>query len=566
MNRKDHEHQGGAHMATTSTNETTSTHTAHGGGGAPRTVVVGGGFAGLATAGLLARDGHRVTLLEQRDTLGGRSGRWSAEGFTFDTGPSWYLMPEVIDRWFRLMGSSAAEQLDLRRLDPGYRTFFEQHLDEPPTDVRAGHAEELFEQLDPGSSEALREYLDSGAEVYELAKKHFLYTNFSRPTDLARTEVLRNLPRLGGLLSSSMKSYVAARFRDPRQRQILGYPAVFLGASPDTAPAMYHLMSHLDLTDGVQYPVGGFAALVDAMERLVRAAGVEIVTGAAVSGIEVSSARPSPRSLARAARARRRSAGSVTGVTYRVGEPGGVGEVRVPADVVIGAADLHHLQTRLLPERFRAPETRWTHRDPGPSGVLVCLGVRGKLPQLVHHNLLFTADWDDNFGRIADGSPLAEQTSIYVSMTSATDPGTAPDGDENLFILVPSPAVPEWGRGGVRTSEMDEPGSPQVERVADAAIAQLARWADIPDLAERIVVRRTYGPEDFEAQFNAWRGSMLGPGHTLRQSALFRPGVTDPGIAGLFYAGSSVRPGIGVPMCLISSEVVRDAVRGHGGR
>ena len=129
MNRKDHEHQGGAHMATTSTNETTSTHTAHGGGGAPRTVVVGGGFAGLATAGLLARDGHRVTLLEQRDTLGGRSGRWSAEGFTFDTGPSWYLMPEVIDRWFRLMGSSAAEQLDLRRLDPGYRTFFEQHLD-----------------------------------------------------------------------------------------------------------------------------------------------------------------------------------------------------------------------------------------------------------------------------------------------------------------------------------------------------------------------------------------------------------------------------------------------------
>ena len=145
--------------------------------------------------------------------------------------------------------------------------------------MRAGHAEELFEQLDPGSSDALREYLDSGAEVYELAKKHFLYTNFSRPTDLARTEVLRNLPRLGGLLRSSMKSSVAARFRDPRQRQILGYPAVFLGASPDTAPAMYHLMSHLDLTDGVQYPVGGFAALVDAMERLVRAAGVEIVTG-----------------------------------------------------------------------------------------------------------------------------------------------------------------------------------------------------------------------------------------------------------------------------------------------
>lgn len=537
-----------------------------------RTVVIGGGFAGLATAGLLARDGRSVTLLEQQDTVGGRSGRWSAEGFTFDTGPSWYLMPEVIDRWFTLMGTSAAEQLDLRRLDPGYRVFFEDHLAEPPTDVVTGHAQELFDSLDPGSSSALRAYLDSGAQVYELAKKHFLYTDFAHPLDLVRPEVLRNLPRLATLLGTSMKNYVARRFPEPRQRQILGYPAVFLGASPGSAPAMYHLMSHLDLTDGVQYPMGGFAVMVDAMERLVRAAGVEIVTGATVTGIEVAPEPRSPRSRLAAARARRRTAGTVTGVTYRTApgtDPDGVvagAEVTVPADVVVGAADLHHLQTRLLPGPFRAPESRWKRRDPGPSGVLVCLGVRGKLPQLAHHNLLFTADWDENFGRIESGADLAEETSIYVSMTSATDPGTAPEGDENLFILVPSPAALEWGHGGTTAPGVDEPGSAQVERVADAAIAQLARWADIPDLASRIVVRRTYGPEDFAVAVNAWRGSLLGPGHVLTQSAMFRPGVTDRGIRGLFYAGSSVRPGIGVPMCLISSEVVRDAVRKSGAR
>lgn len=537
-----------------------------------RTVVIGGGFAGLATAGLLARDGRSVTLLEQQDTVGGRSGRWSAEGFTFDTGPSWYLMPEVIDRWFTLMGTSAAEQLDLRRLDPGYRVFFEDHLEEPPTDVVTGHAQELFDSLDPGSSSALRAYLDSGAQVYELAKKHFLYTDFAHPLDLVRPEVLRNLPRLATLLGTSMKNYVARRFPEPRQRQILGYPAVFLGASPGSAPAMYHLMSHLDLTDGVQYPMGGFAVMVDAMERLVRAAGVEIVTGATVTGIEVAPEPRSPRSRLAAARARRRTAGTVTGVTYRTApgtDPDGVvagAEVTVPADVVVGAADLHHLQTRLLPGPFRAPESRWKRRDPGPSGVLVCLGVRGKLPQLAHHNLLFTADWDENFGRIESGADLAEETSIYVSMTSATDPGTAPEGDENLFILVPSPAALEWGHGGTTAPGGDEPGSAQVERVADAAIAQLARWADIPDLASRIVVRRTYGPEDFAVAVNAWRGSLLGPGHVLTQSAMFRPGVTDRGIRGLFYAGSSVRPGIGVPMCLISSEVVRDAVRESGAR
>lgn len=523
-----------------------------------RTVVIGGGFAGLATAGLLALDGHEVTLLEQSETLGGRSGRWSAEGFTFDTGPSWYLMPEVIDRWFRLMGSSASEELELRRLTPGYRTFFEEHLDEPPVDVVSGRARELFDRLDPGSGRALEKYLDSGSEVYELAKKYFLYTNFTRLRELATPEVLRNLPRWGGLLGSSMERYIARRFRDPRERQLLGYPAVFLGASPATAPAMYHLMSHLDLTDGVQYPLGGFAALVDAMERLVRRAGVRIVTGARVTEICVA---PEGVGTGRSSPLRGRRRGVVTGVAYREADGTPATE---PADVVVGAADLHHLQTALLPEPFRAPEARWKRRDPGPSGVLVCLGVRGKLPQLAHHNLLFTADWTGNFERIGTGRPLGRETSSYVCMTSATDPGTAPAGDENLFILVPSPALPEWGHGGEDTPQGSRPGSATVERVADRAVEQLAHWAGIPDLGSRIAVRRTYGPGDFVANVNAWRGSLLGPGHTLRQSAMFRPGVRDRRIAGLFYAGSSVRPGIGVPMCLISSEVVRDAIREQG--
>ena len=122
--------------------------------------------------------------------LGGRAGRWSEAGFTFDTGPSWYLMPEVIDRWFRLMGTSAAERLDLRRLDPGYRVYFEEHLHEPPVDVRTGHAEALFESLEPGAGRRLRAYLDSASRIYGLAKEHFLYTDFRRPADLARPAVL----------------------------------------------------------------------------------------------------------------------------------------------------------------------------------------------------------------------------------------------------------------------------------------------------------------------------------------------------------------------------------------
>ena len=540
----------------------------------PRTVVVvGGGFAGLATAGLLARDGHRVTLIEKNDEVGGRAGRWSAEGFTFDTGPSWYLMPEVIDRWFRLMGTSAAERLDLRRLDPGYRVYFEEHLDEEPVDVLPGrdHARALFDRLEPGSAPRLDAYLDSAAQVYSLAKRRFLYTDFQDLRHLLRRDVLSALPTLAPQLLGSLRRHVAARFQDTRIRQILGYPAVFLGTSPGRAPAMYHLMSHLDLQDGVQYPIGGFAGLVDVMTDLVREAGVEIVTGSEVTEIDVADVpaprRGLPRLLARlprpwepaAAEGGPRRTGFVRSVTHRSED----GTTRtVPADTVVAAADLHHVQTRLLPAGHRVAESVWDARDPGPSGVLVCVGVRGRLPQLLHHTLLFTADWEDNFARIESGADLAAQTSIYISKTSATDPTVAPEGDETLFLLVPAPAMEAWGRGGVSTPHGDRPGDAQVEAVADRALAQLARWIDVPDLTERIVVRRTYGPGDFVAQVHAWRGSLLGPGHVLRQSALFRPPVRDPRVSGLVHAGSSVRPGIGVPMCLISAEIAREEVSG----
>lgn len=541
--------------------------------GARRVVVIGGGFAGLATAGLLARDGHRVTLLEKNAELGGRSGRWSAEGFTFDTGPSWYLMPEVIDRWFRLMGSSAAEALDLRRLEPGYRVYFEGHLDEDPVDVVSDRASAvaLAERLEPGAGARLRTYLDSAQDVYALAKRRFLYTDFRDLTELVRPDVLRALPALVPGLLGNLRDHVAARFEDVRLRQVLGYPAVFLGTSPGRAPSMYQLMSHLDLEDGVQYPMGGFAALVDAMADLARDAGVEIVTEAEVTAVEVQDA-PAPRGrVARALerlprpweprtpRGARRRAGAVRAVAWTDGTGA---RRRSEADVVVAAADLHHVQTALLPHHQRVTETAWESRDPGPSAVLVCVGVRGRLPQLLHHTLLFTEDWDENFRRIEEGEDLAEETSVYVSMTSATDPSTAPEGDEALFLLIPAPAETDWGRGGVRAPGVDELGDPQVEAVADRALAQLARWTGVEDLAERIVVRRTWGPADFAADVHAWRGSLLGPGHTLRQSAMFRPPVRDSRVAGLVYAGSSVRPGIGVPMCLISAEIAREQVSG----
>src|SRR5699024_1601900 len=139
-------------------------------------------------------------------------------------------------------------------------------------------------------------------------------------------------------------------------------------------------------------------------------------------------------------------------------------------------------------------------------------------PELAHHSLLFTRDWHENFGAIAAGR-VPSPASSYVCRPSATDPGVAPPGHENLFVLVPVPADPDLGRGGMHGG-----GGRDVEEIADVAIDRIAEWARIPDLAERVVLRRTLGPGDFATDLGAWRGGMLGPAHTLRQSAFFRAG------------------------------------------
>jgi phytoene desaturase len=498
-----------------------------------RVAIIGGGIAGLASAALLARDGHEVTVFEARPELGGRAGSWAHDGFRFDTGPSWYLMPEVFDHFYRLLGTSAEEQLKLVTLDPGYRVYFEGQPE--PLDISAEVKDniELFESIEPGAGRQLEKYLDSARDTYEIAKERFLYTTFADLRKLMTRDVVAHAARFVKLLVQPLSTMVAHRFTDPRLRQVLGYPAVFLGSSPYSTPSMYHLMSHLDLEDGVLYPLGGFTRVIESIADLARAEGVTIVTGAQVTRIRVEN-------------------GVATGVEHGSGEFS-------EADLVVSAADLHHTETVLLGEGERTyPEEYWAERVPGPSALLLYLGVQGDLPELEHHTLLFAREWEKGFEAIFGDKPsVPEPASLYICKPSGVDPDVAPDGFQNLFVLVPIPADPTIGRGDV-----DGDGDTRIEVLADRVIAQIADWAGIPDLASRITVRRTVGPGDFADELHAWRGTALGPAHTLKQSAFFRAGNVSKRVKGLYYVGGSTIPGIGLPMCLISAEVLVKRLRG----
>jgi 1-hydroxy-2-isopentenylcarotenoid 3,4-desaturase len=501
-------------------------------------VIVGGGIGGLASAALLARAGHTVTLLEAHATLGGRAGNWEKNGFRFDTGPSWYLMPEVFDHFYRLLGTSAQEQLELVTLDPGYRVYFEGQTE--PLDISATRDENiaLFESIQRTAGRRLERYLESASRTYDLARRYFLYTSFARLGPLFNREVVSHLPRLARLLFRPLSSLVASTVTDDRLRKILGYPAVFLGASPYTAPSMYHLMSHLDLEEGVLYPIGGFARVIQSIADLAQAEGVTTIRSAKVTRIVV-------------------EGGVATGVEYVDARKR---RHTLSADLVVSAADLHHSETELLePAQQTYPQSYWDKATPGPSAVLLYLGVRGELPELEHHTLLFAKNWRRGFDAIFGADQhVPAPASFYICKPSGVDSEVAPDGHENVFVLVPVPADVSLGAGGLNGK-----GAKQVEAVADAVIEQIAQWLGIPDFASRITLRRTVGPGDFASDLNAWRGTALGPAHILKQSALFRARNKSRKVKNLYFVGGSTIPGVGLPMCLISAEVLLKRITGN---
>ena len=484
-------------------------------------IVIGGGIGGLASAALLAKQGHDVTVLEKNQLVGGRANYFEADGFRFDMGPSWYLMPDIFEHFFALLGERVEDHLDLIRLDPSYRITF--RGTDQVVDMTSDLTRDVptFERLEPGSGQALRDYLDRAEAQYQVAIDRFMYRNTNGLLDFFDVQTARQARQLH--VFENMHDYISRSFTTDAVRKILEYQLVFLGSSPFNTPALYNIMSHIDFNLGVFYPRGGIYSIVQALVRLGQQHGVTHRTEAPVAEILTAGRR-------------------ATGVRLASGE-----ELR--ADLVISNADMHHTETELLPTAARShPERSWKRKVLAPSAFILYLGVRGRLPQLTHHNLAFGQDWRAAFADLFDRPAWPDDPSYYVCAPSRTDPTTAPADRENLFVLVPlAPSL--------SMTDAD------IARYRQRTLELVARDFDVPDLQDRIVFERSYTSRDFTADYHAYGGSALGLAHTTKQT-IFRPRNVSRKLTNLYYVGAGTNPGIGMPICLISAELVLKRIIG----
>ena len=488
-----------------------------------KVIVIGAGFAGLSTASFLAKMGWDVTVIEKHDLPGGRARKFKAEGFTFDMGPSWYWMPDIFERYFNSFGKKVSDYYALKRLDPSYRVYFEKEGWDIPANYTA--LQNLLESVEPGAAKALDAFMAEAKFKYDVGVGKLVHNPGLSLTEFLDMDLVKGVFKLD--VFQSMKKHVAKFFKHPSIQSLMEFPVLFLGALPEKTPALYSLMNYADIKGGTWYPEFGMYSIVQGMHDLAISLGVQFKLGEEVTSIQVQAGK----------------AVAIHTLKNATGE-----KQQYNMDVLIGAGDYHHIETKLLAPAYQSYSAAyWDSRVMAPSSLLFYVGLNKKLEGVLHHQLFFDTDFGLHGQEIYSDPKWPTRPLFYASVPSIIDPTVAPEGCENLFLLIPIAAGLEGDNEEIRDQYFEMIIQRFEERIGQS-------------IRSSIVYKRSYAVKEFKEDYHSFRGNAYGLANTLLQTANLKPSCKSKKVNNLYYTGQLTVPGPGVPPSLISGEVVAKLV------
>ena len=480
--------------------------------------IIGGGLSGLSASCYLAKRGYGVTIVEKNEDLGGRLGYIKEDGFTFDLGPSWYWMPDVFESFFNDFDKKVSDYYKLERLDPSYKFFLPNSSIGVPANIDELY--DVFDNIEDGSSNKLKEFLDQARRKYEISMHGFINLPNISAKEYFSLSIIKYIFSLD--LLKSLRKHIASFFSSKTLRDMLEFPSMFLGGSPKNTPALYSLMNYADIVQGTWYPMGGMYKVTSAFTQLSKELGVKHITNEEIVEFNIKSGYLE-------------SIRSSNNNTYS-------------SDYFICCSEYPHVQMNLVDDRHRSYEASyWNSRNVAPSALIFYLGVSERIKEFEHHNLFFDADFDNHLNDIFNNDKWPSDPLFYVCCPSKTDESVVPDNNnENLFILVPIAA------GSIDTNEVREQYFQIILNRIELKTGQ--------SIKDKIITKKSFSVNDFKNKYHAYKGNAYGLANTLYQTALFKPKVKDKKINNLFYSGHFTVPGPGLPPAIISGKIAAEQI------